>query len=93
MYDILVILVDFCGNFPWFWLFFATRIRICFIEADPDPYLADRNETDPDPKHCFSHKLKIEMNCFIEVKLSDLIDVKPFYLEMTKENQYELQKE
>ena len=25
--------------------FFATRIRIRFIEADPDP--ADQNETDP----------------------------------------------
>ena len=28
--------------------FFATRIRIRFIEADP----ADQIETDPDPQHC-----------------------------------------
>ena len=47
LYDILIILVDFCGNFSRFWLIFAIRIR--FIEADPDP--ADQNETDPDPKH------------------------------------------
>ena len=26
MYDILMILVDFCRNFGWFWLNFATRI-------------------------------------------------------------------
>ena len=32
-----------------FWLIFATRIRIRFIEVDS----ADHNETDPDPKHCF----------------------------------------
>ena len=25
MYDILAILVDFCGNFPWFWLIYVTR--------------------------------------------------------------------
>ena len=31
-------------------LFFATWIRIRFIEADPD--LDDQNETDPDPQHC-----------------------------------------
>ena len=41
MCNILMILVDFCGNFPRFWLIFAIRIR--FIEADP----ADQNETDP----------------------------------------------
>ena len=23
MYDILLVLVDFCGNFPWFWLIFC----------------------------------------------------------------------
>ena len=45
MYDILMILVDFCGNFQWFRRFFATRIRIRFIKTDPDP--ADQNETDP----------------------------------------------
>ena len=28
MYDFLMILVDFCENFPRFWLIFATRIRI-----------------------------------------------------------------
>ena len=39
-HDILVIWVDFCGNFPLFRLIFATRIR--FIKADPDP--ADQNE-------------------------------------------------
>ena len=38
MYDILVILVDFCGNFPLFWLIFC----------NPDP--ADQNETNPDPQ-------------------------------------------
>ena len=43
LYDILMILVDFCGNFPRFWLIF------CYL--DPDP--ADQNETDPDPQHCF----------------------------------------
>ena len=37
MYDILMIFVDFCWNFPWFWLIF------CY--PDPDP--ADQNETDP----------------------------------------------
>ena len=43
MYEILMILVDFCGNFHDFGWIFATRIR--FIEADPDP--VDQNETDP----------------------------------------------
>ena len=28
MYDILMIFVDFCWNFPWFWPIFSTRIRI-----------------------------------------------------------------
>ena len=37
MYDILLILVDFCGNFPWF-----THI-FCYPDEDP----ADQNETDP----------------------------------------------
>ena len=35
MYDILMILVDFCGSFPWFWLSFC----------NPE------NETDPNQKH------------------------------------------
>ena len=42
LYDIHMILVDFCGNFLWFWLIF------CY------PDLADQNErikTDPDPRH------------------------------------------
>ena len=30
IYDVLMILVDFCGNSPWFWLIF------CF--PDPDPF-------------------------------------------------------
>ena len=34
-----MILVDFCGNLPWFGLIFLY----------PDP--ADQNETDPDPQH------------------------------------------
>ena len=38
--------VEIFHDFGWF---FATRIRIRFIEADPDP--ADQNETDPDPQH------------------------------------------
>ena len=37
MYDIFMILVDFCGNFPRFWLNFCYQV--------PDP--ADQNETDP----------------------------------------------
>ena len=41
MYDILIILVDFCGIHD-FGGFYATRIRIRFIEADPNP--ADQNE-------------------------------------------------
>ena len=40
MYDILMIFVEIFHDFGWF---FATRIRIRFIEADP----ADQNETDP----------------------------------------------
>ena len=35
MYDILVILVDFCGNFPWFWLIF------CYM--DPKHWLLTSN--------------------------------------------------
>ena len=42
-FDILMILVDFCGNFPWFWLIF------CY----PDP-----DETDPDPQHWFPDKCR-----------------------------------
>ena len=34
MYDILMIFVEIFHDFGWF---FATRIRIRFIEADPDP--------------------------------------------------------
>ena len=41
MYDILMILVDFCGNFPWFWLIF------CY----PDPF----HET-PDLQHWFQQR-------------------------------------
>ena len=44
MYDILMIFVEIFHDFGWF---FATRIRIRFIEADP----AYQNETDP--KHCW----------------------------------------
>ena len=40
-----------------FGLFFATRIRIRSIEADPDP--AGQNETDPDPKHCIKVRIRI----------------------------------
>ena len=40
--DILMIFVENFHDFGWF---FATRIRIRSIEADPDP--ADQNETDP----------------------------------------------
>ena len=39
MYDILMILIDFWGQFSMIWLIF------CY----PDP--ADLNETDPDPQH------------------------------------------
>ena len=46
MYDIFMIFVEIIPDFGWF---FAARIRIRFIEADPDP--ADQNETDPDPQH------------------------------------------
>ena len=45
MYDILMILVDFCESFHDFGQFFATQNRIRFIEAEPDP--ADQNETNP----------------------------------------------
>jgi len=38
----LLIFVEIFDDFGWF---FAIRIRIRFIEADPDP--ADQNETDP----------------------------------------------
>ena len=31
MYDILMIYVDFCGKFSWFWLIF------CYPNPDPDP--------------------------------------------------------
>ena len=43
-----MIFVEIFNDFGWF---FATRIRIRFIEADPGP--ADQNETDPDPQHWF----------------------------------------
>ena len=42
MYDILMIFVEIFHDFN---SFFATRIRIRFIEADPDT--PDQNETDP----------------------------------------------
>ena len=47
MYDILMIFVDFCWNFPWFQAIF------CYPDPDPDPFIktdpdpADQNETDP----------------------------------------------
>ena len=44
-------IVDFLEIFHYFSWFFATPIRISFIEADPDP--ADQTETDPDLKNCF----------------------------------------
>ena len=44
-----MIFVEIFHDFGWFC---ATRIRIRFIEADPDP--TDQNETDPDPKHCIN---------------------------------------
>ena len=44
MYGILVILVDFRENFPWFWLIF------CY------PVPADQNDTDPDPKNWISER-------------------------------------
>ena len=35
-YNLMVIFVDFYASFPWFWLFFfANRIRIRIIHADP----------------------------------------------------------
>ena len=42
-YYILVILVDFSGNFPWFLLI------ICYPDPfhETDSYPAGRNETDP----------------------------------------------
>ena len=43
MYDIIVILVDFWGNIPRFWLFFCYPDP--FHETDLDP--AGQNETDP----------------------------------------------
>ena len=49
--------VDFCWNFPWFWLIFATRIRIRFIEAGPDP--ADQKA---DPNGSVSETLKISFS-------------------------------
>ena len=42
-YDFHLILVDYCKNFPWFWMI--------FYYPDPDP--GGQNETDPEPKHCF----------------------------------------
>ena len=57
-----MIFVDFRENdFGWF---FATRIRIRFIEADSDP--ADQNETDPDLQHCFilSEKVLKQVSSF-----------------------------
>ena len=42
MYDVLMIFVEILHDFGWF---FATQIRIRFMETDPDP--ADQYETDP----------------------------------------------
>ena len=52
IYDILMIFVDSCYNFPWFWLIFATRIRIRQTKMK-------RIQTDPDPKHWFSVQVGI----------------------------------
>ena len=45
MDDILIILVDFCGNFYHFGCFF------CYLDPFPDPFdetdSTDRNKTDP----------------------------------------------
>ena len=60
MYDILMIFVDFCWNFAWF---FATRIRIRFIEADPNSDPADQNETDPNGSG--SETLVLTVSCFV----------------------------
>ena len=48
-----MIFVEIFHDFGWF---FATRIRIRFIESDPDP--TNQNETDPDPQCCF-------LGCFL----------------------------
>ena len=37
MYDNLVILIDFCGNFPLFWLIF------CYPDPFPDKRIRIRN--------------------------------------------------
>jgi len=44
MYDILMILVDFCGNFP--------RFQAIFCYPDPADQNMKRIQTDPDPQHC-----------------------------------------
>ena len=48
-YDILVIFIYFCPNFPLFRLFFCDPDQ--FNENDP----GGRNETDPDPQHSLLH--------------------------------------
>ena len=45
IYDIFMILVDFCVNFPQSWLIFANRIWIRLTKIK-------RIQTDPDPQHC-----------------------------------------
>ena len=46
MDDILIILVNFCGNFSLFWQFF-----FCYLDPFPDPFhetdSTDQNKTDP----------------------------------------------
>ena len=59
IYDILVILVDFCGNFPWFWLIFC--------HPDPDP--ADQIQKETDPSGSGSETL---VSCFGSWSESDL---------------------
>ena len=45
LYDILVILVDFCGNFQWFGWYYAYPDP--FHETNPNPEPGCQNETDP----------------------------------------------
>ena len=60
MYDILMIFVEIFHDFG---RFFATRIRIRFIEADPDP--ADQNETDPYGSGSATLSETIMLTCYI----------------------------
>ena len=65
MYDILKILVEFCENFPWFWLIFCypDLFQDPFHETDPDPDPAGQNETDqsdPDRQYCLKDGLLVD---------------------------------